>query len=45
VTQTDGHDCIDSAVNADQAHIYFMGSATPPQHEQYLNKYGCIVKI
>jgi len=27
---TDGHCDIDSADDADQEHIYFMGSATPP---------------
>jgi len=28
--QIGGHDYIDSAVDADQELIYFMGSATPP---------------
>ena len=28
--QTDGHGYIDSAVDADQEYIYFMGSETPP---------------
>jgi len=28
--QTDGHGYIDSAVDDDQEHINFMGSATPP---------------
>jgi len=28
--QADGHCYIDSAIDADQEYIYFMGSATPP---------------
>jgi len=28
--RTDGYGYIDSAVDADQEYIYFMGSATPP---------------
>jgi len=28
--QAEGHGYIDSAVDADQAYIYFMGSVTPP---------------